>query len=159
MGADLGDRCVICGGEKAGIPIKEDIIFRTYRKIIHASRILVGKGELNKRKYRLVVCRDDYPKYKKMRSSYVRKEFTYVALGVVFTVLMLAVSSSKLLALAYGLVLTFFLYLLAQISYMPALYIPEEPRPGSGAAAQPSGVPKRNGRKRRKGPLANGRRK
>lgn len=128
MSVDSGNRCLICGGEKLGIPIREDAVFRAYRALIHTSRTITGRGELNKRNYRLVVCRDDYPKYKKMRNSYVRKEFTYVGIGVVFTALMMLVSSTRLLALVYGFVLILFLYVLAQISYMPALDISEEPR-------------------------------
>ncbi|MCL4403669.1 MAG: hypothetical protein M1500_00255 [Candidatus Marsarchaeota archaeon] len=126
MDADSGDRCVMCGAEKPGIPIREDVVFRAYRALIHASRTITGRGALNKRKFNLVVCREDYPKYKKLRNSYLRKEFTYVGIGVIFTALMMLVSPSKLLALAYGLVLILFLYILAQISYMPALDIHEE---------------------------------
>ncbi len=136
MGANSGDRCIMCGNEKPGIAISEDSIFKVYKKLIHGVRIVTGRGDLNARRFNLVVCREDYPKYKKMRNSYVRKEFTYVGLGAVFTALMVIVSASKLLALAYGFALMLFLYLLAQISYMPALDIPDERRkPGQKSPA------------------------
>ncbi len=123
---DTGNRCILCGNEKPGIAIREDSILGVYRKVVHAFRTVTGRGALNNRNYHLVVCRDDYQKYRKMRSSYVRKEVTYVGIGIVFTALMMIVSPSKLLALLYGLILIAFLFLLAQVSYMPALDIPQE---------------------------------
>ncbi|MGC8729937.1 MAG: hypothetical protein ACP5RP_00955 [Candidatus Micrarchaeia archaeon] len=117
-------RCIICGKEKDGIEIEEDYIFKTYRYIVHKWRDIIGKSELNKRNYRLVVCKECYPTYYKARSAYVRKEYIYVGLGLLFTIVLALFSSSKLMVIVYGLLLTILLYLMAQLSYVPALKIP-----------------------------------
>jgi len=111
-------RCIICGLEKDGIEVQDDYIIEAIRWF----KRNVTKSEKN---YRLVVCKECYPKYKKARDSYTRKQITYIAIGVIFAAVLIAVSSGRLLsAIFYGIIIIIFMYLLAQLSYMPALKIP-----------------------------------
>jgi len=111
--------CIICGEQKDGLEVLPDNVLNTMRWIKE-------KTTRKKKDYRLVVCKDCFTKYRKLRSSYERRTTLYVALGVVFTVMLALVSGSRILgAIGYGIALTVFLYLLAQISYMPRVKLPE----------------------------------
>ncbi len=111
-------RCVICGEKKPGLQIRADNVVRCMRWF---NRKVLKKY----RNYRLVVCKDCYIRYKKARRSYVRKQAIYVSIGVIFTILLLIFSGWNFSALLYGAVLTFFMYLLSLISYVPAIDVPE----------------------------------
>lgn len=111
-------RCVICGEKKPGLRIQEDSVVRCMRWF---NRKVLKKY----RNYNLVVCKDCYIKYKKARRSYVRKQVAYLSIGVIFTIMLLIFSGWNLSALLYGAILTFFMYLLSLISYVPALNAPE----------------------------------
>ncbi|MCL4373298.1 MAG: hypothetical protein M1360_00925 [Candidatus Marsarchaeota archaeon] len=115
-------RCIICGLEKDGIEVKEDFIINTIRWI----KRNITRSEKG---YRLVVCKECYPKYKKARDSYVRKELTYLAIGVLFAAMLVVFSGGHVLrAILYGAIIIVFMYLLAQLSYMPALKLPQIPQ-------------------------------
>ncbi len=109
--------CIMCGKERDGLLIKEDMVLKGLRWI---KRNITR----NERNYTLVVCKDDFLAYKKKRDGYERKMVIYVSLGIVFLVALALVSDAKLGAIAVGLVITIFLFLLAQLSYMPAVDMP-----------------------------------
>ncbi|MGC8651640.1 MAG: hypothetical protein ACP5UH_00080 [Candidatus Micrarchaeia archaeon] len=113
------NRCIICGLEKDGIEVKEDYIIDTIRWFKR-------NVTRNEKGYRLVVCKECYPKYKKARDSYTRREVAYLAIGVIFAALLIAFSGGhELSAVFYGVLIIIFMYLLAQLSYMPALKLPQ----------------------------------
>ncbi|MGC8687201.1 MAG: hypothetical protein ACP5RM_00685 [Candidatus Micrarchaeia archaeon] len=136
------DRCIICGQEKPGIEIKEDYMV----SLIRWFKRNVTKNEKG---YHLVVCRECYVKYKKQYDSYVRKEIAYVTIGVVFAALMIVMGSANLVsAVAFGIAIIVFMYLLAQLSYMPALKLPTRQVGGEAAARTAKKAPKRSPKNR-----------
>lgn len=111
-------RCIICGEKKNGLEVKEDYIIQIIRWV----KKNITKDEKG---HRLVVCKDDFAKYKKSRDSYKRKQAIYIALGVIFTIFLAGVSGPRVFsALLLGTGVTMFMYLLSQLSYMPDVYIP-----------------------------------
>lgn len=113
------NRCIMCGQKRDGLRVKEDsviILMRWFKKNITK----------NEKGYRLVVCKEDFPKYYKQRKRFESRRALYVALGAVFAVFMLAVGADKLLALVYGIIIVLFFYLLAHLTYTPAVEMPAE---------------------------------
>jgi hypothetical protein len=106
--------CMICGKEKSGTEIKEDYV-------IEAMRWFKRNVTKNAKNYKIIVCNDCALQYKKLRARHVRSRSIYVGLGIVFTVVLFFVSRWSLSALAYGIGVTLFLYLLSLVSYMPAV--------------------------------------
>lgn len=120
------DRCIICGEKKRGIRVREDWminLIRWFKRNVTRSE----KG------YGLVVCKEDYQRYYKMRKRFESRRALYLALGIVFTLLMLFVSQNRLTAIVYGVIVILFFYLLAHLNYMPALEMPK------GGAAREKG--------------------
>jgi len=111
------ERCIICGERRSGLSVNED---NTIRFIRWFKRNITK----NEKGYRLVVCKDDYQKYYKARKKFESRRALYLALGVVFTVLMLFVSQNKVWALVYGAIIIVFFYLLTYLTYMPSLKMP-----------------------------------
>ncbi|MDE1868388.1 MAG: hypothetical protein KGH60_00245 [Candidatus Micrarchaeota archaeon] len=112
-------RCIICGNARNGLEVQEDQTIR----IIRWFKKNVTKNEKG---YRLVVCKECFPKYKKKRDSFVRKRITYLVIGVIFTIALVALAGPKAaFAVLYGIGIIVFMYLLSQLSYMPALHMPE----------------------------------
>ena len=109
-------RCIICGEQKQGLPVQTDWVIESIRWI----KKNITKNEKN---YQLVVCKECYPKYKKMYSSYKNKQAFYIVLGVIFTALLFFASRYNIFSLISGLILLLFLYILSLLSYMPALKI------------------------------------
>ncbi len=112
-------RCIMCGEHRGGIPIREDAI-------LHAMRWFNRKVMRKERNFRLLVCKDCYLKYNKLRKNYLKKQVSYLAIGVLFAALLIAVSGGNPFAIVYGLVVIAAMYLLSIISYMPDLDIPDE---------------------------------
>lgn len=111
--------CIMCGQEQDGLEVKDDSILRALRWI----KTNITRSPKN---YRLVVCKEDFLKYKKRKDSYDRKQIAYVALGVVFLVVLIAFANGRFLsAFFYGAIVVIFLYLLAQLSYIPAVDMPK----------------------------------
>ncbi len=115
--AGLGESvCIICGKKKRGIPIKEDWV-------IHAVRWFKANVTKNEKSNLLVVCRECYISYRKAREKFMTRLALYLALGIVFVVIGLLINTSFETFLITVSVLVV-LYLLALVSYMPALEIP-----------------------------------
>jgi predicted RND superfamily exporter protein len=110
--------CIMCAKEKDGLEVKSDFI-------INAIRWIKRNITKNEKNYTLVVCKDDFLNYKKKRESYERKMVLYVVIGIIFMIALAVVSNAKLGAIAVGLIITLFLFLLAQLSYMPAVDMPQ----------------------------------
>ena len=69
--------CIICGREKDGIEIEEDLQIA----IIKWFKTHITKNVKNNR---LVVCKECYPKYKEAYKRYKRREYLYIILWVLF---------------------------------------------------------------------------
>ncbi len=110
--------CIICGDPKSGLGVKNDHVLETVRWF----KKNVTKNEKG---YALVVCKDDYPEWKKRRSKFETRRVLYVGLGVVFAVVAF-VLSPKPDTLLVGIGLILLLYLFALLSYMPALDIKKQ---------------------------------
>jgi hypothetical protein len=107
--------CMICGKEKNGTEVKEDFM-------IKAMRWFKENVTRNAKGYRIVVCSECMPQYRKIRGKFTRRKLIYVALGIIFTITIVAFSGGRYpSAIAYGLGITVFLYLLSLISYVPEL--------------------------------------
>ncbi|MGC8628679.1 MAG: hypothetical protein ACP5T4_00505 [Candidatus Micrarchaeia archaeon] len=109
--------CIICGQEKPGIEIEEGYV-------IGAIRWFKRNVTKNEQGNKLVVCKDCYLKYASLRKRYENRMKTYFALGVIFLLFSVAISSNKLAAFALGLVVLFLLLALSLLSYVPKLKIP-----------------------------------
>ncbi len=110
--------CIICGKQKNGIAIKDD-------RILDALRWFKKNVTRDEKGNKLVVCKEDYPAYRKRRDKYTSRQTLYVAIGVIFMILGLAASLS-LSTLALGVLVIAVLYLLSLINYIPALDIKKE---------------------------------
>lgn len=112
-------RCIICGKAIDGIEIRNDYVIEGIRifnrKILHKYR-----------NYRLVVCKGCYLKYNKDRKSYLKKQATYLGIGIIFAVLLAIGSAANIFAIFYGIIIIAFMYLLSLISYRPALNISKD---------------------------------
>ncbi len=107
--------CMICGKEKSGTDVKEDYV-------IKVMRWFKENVTRNAKGYRIVVCDACMPQYRKIRTKFTRRKIIYVALGLIFTITIVIFSGGRYpSAIAYGLGITIFLYLLSLISYVPEL--------------------------------------
>ncbi len=106
----------MCGKAIDGVEVKNDYVLDAIRffnrKILHKYR-----------NYKLVVCKDCYLKYNKGRKGFVKKQATYIGIGVIFAIFLMIGSGGNLLALLYGIIVIAFMYVLSLISYLPALKI------------------------------------
>ncbi|MDE1824044.1 MAG: hypothetical protein KGI00_04375 [Candidatus Micrarchaeota archaeon] len=107
--------CVVCGEQKGGLPVKIDYV-------IDAIRWFKTKVTKNEKNNALVVCKECYPKYVAMRKKYVSRMYMYVGLGILFTVLVIALNPS-IGSFLIGMLLTVALFLFSFLNYMPGLDI------------------------------------
>jgi hypothetical protein len=115
--------CIMCGQEKNGLDVKED-------HVIRAMRWVKRNITKNAKNYQMVVCKDDFLKYKKKREGYERKQILYIIIGILFLVLLLIFANGRYLgAIVYGFAIIIFMYLLSLISYMPAVEMPKVQKP------------------------------
>jgi len=107
--------CIMCGKRRPGIPVESDYV-------IEAIRWFKRNVTKDEQKNRLVVCKNDYPKYKKNRDRYTLRRFIYLSLGAVFVVLGLLLSF-RIGTLLAGFAVLIFLYLISLMNYTPKLRI------------------------------------
>ncbi len=112
--------CIICGQEKPGIEVKED-------NVIRAIRWFKRNVTKNEQGNKLVVCRDCYLKYSTLRSKYESRQKLYIALGILFVIFSVMVSTNKLVGLGMGIFVFVLLYLISFLNYIPALNLPKNP--------------------------------
>lgn len=119
MAKKIEPRCIICGKEKDGIEVKEDYVIdlirwfnRTVLKRVHH--------------YKIVVCKDCYMDYTKARKKYTKRQGTYIAIGVIFALLLFFASGFNVFALFYGAGIIIFMYVLSLFSYVPELQVNEQ---------------------------------
>ena len=109
--------CIICGKKKEGIKVADDHVLKTLRWF----KTNVTKNVQNNT---LVVCKTCYPQYSKQRKKYVSRRTAYVALGIIFLMLSVIISSGAwLTALSIGIFIVILLYALSLINYMPDLQL------------------------------------
>jgi nitrogen fixation/metabolism regulation signal transduction histidine kinase len=106
-------RCMYCGENKDGLEIRDDYVLYTMRWV---KRNITR----NERGYRIVVCKEDYPKYAKARKRYEGRQKIYIALGLIFAVLVILAGRSAL-SVFYAIVVLVFVYLFSLLTYVPAL--------------------------------------
>ncbi len=107
--------CIICGKEKPGIPIKED-------KVLDMIRWFKKNVTKDAKDNRLVVCKEDWPVYKKARGKFTTRRNLYIALGVLFVIIGNLVSfNAYTLLLTLGVLALFFVFSL--FNYMPDVEI------------------------------------
>ena len=128
-------RCIICGEGKNGLEVKEDSVIN----IIRYFKKNVLKNEKN---YRLVVCRQCYPKYSKERSSFTKRRILYVGIGLVFGILAIIIAPLNASSYLIAVLVVGLMYLFSLLSYMPAVIIPEAAK---AAAEGQKAALKRNG--------------
>ncbi len=110
--------CIICGKQRDGLPVQNDYVIDAIRWF---KRTVTKDEQRNK----LIVCKEDYPTYKKNINRYNSRQIIYLSLGVLFMLLGLAVSVRAGTFLGV-LVVLFFLYLLSLLNYTPSLVIEKE---------------------------------
>jgi hypothetical protein len=110
-------RCIICGEPKNGLEVSEDWVIKTIR----AFKKNVTKNEKN---YRLVVCKECYPKYAKSRSGFNKRRAIYLTLGIAFGIMAVIASSFRPASFLIAIIVICVMYLLSLFSYMPALVMP-----------------------------------
>ena len=107
--------CMICGRQKEGIAIKED-------PVIEVIKWYKANITRNVKNNRIVVCRECYPKYKKMRGRYESNQRLLMVLGALFFIFGIIISLS-LTTIAFSMAVVAFLYLISLLLYMPALEV------------------------------------
>lgn len=105
--------CIICGKQKNGIPVENDYV-------LDMLRWFKRNVTKNEQKNKLIVCKEDYPVYKKNRSRYVFRLAVYLTIGSLFFILGLLLSPS-VATFFIGAILLIFLYSLSLLSYTPKL--------------------------------------
>ena len=133
--------CVICEKEKAGTPVREDVIIRSIRRVkqgfkgilerIAPSLLPSAPGILVPQNNRLIVCKECAPEHAKRRANFEKTLIMYVGLGGLMAVLFLILSQSFMAVFA-GAVILAFMAALAVLSYWPSL---EEGRVAQAARA------------------------
>ena len=109
--------CIICGKKKNGIKVTDDHVLKTLRWF----KTNITKNVQNNT---LVVCKTCYPQYSKQRKKYISRRTAYVALGIIFLILSVIISSGAwLTALSIGIFIVILLYVLSLINYMPGLQL------------------------------------
>ncbi len=111
--------CLICGMEKAGIPIKED-------RIVHAMRWLnKNLRRVDNSMNTIVICEACYPKYSKYHKKFKSRQAAYVGIGIVFLLLGIVemIFTKNIGAVVMGLVFIAILYAFSLLSYVPDLDI------------------------------------
>ena len=109
--------CIICGKKKDGVKVADDHVLKTLRWF----KANITKNVQNNT---LVVCKTCYPQYSKQRKKYVSRRTAYVALGLIFLILSIIISSGAwLTALSIGIFIVVLLYALSLINYMPGLQL------------------------------------
>lgn len=131
--------CIMCGAERPGIPVKGDMV-------LDAIRWFKRNVTRNAKDNLLVVCKDDWPRYNKARKRFMTRRAIYVALGVLFVILVNAVAFT-LSTFALTLLVLAFFYLLSLFNYIPALDL------GKREAKAPAGAARPPGARRGSGPL------
>ena len=112
-----GSYCIICGKHKDGIKVANDPVLGTLRWF----KTNVTKNVKNNA---LVVCKSCYPKYSTQRKKYVNRRTAYLALGILFLIFSLIISSGAWpTALLVGIAIVALLYALSLINYMPGLQL------------------------------------
>jgi hypothetical protein len=114
-------RCIYCGRNVNGLPVIED-------HVIHAVRLFKRNILHNEKGYRLVVCKEDFPKYSKAKEEYQKRQGRLVALGVVFALVLIIFGPDKLTAVLDGIVVIVFTYLISLLGYTPSLQMPKPGR-------------------------------
>ncbi len=115
----------MCSQERDGLQVKED-------RILGLMRWTKSKIAKNPKNYRLVVCKECFLNYKKRHDRYERNQMLYIILGVLFLVALGIAARGSLSAIGFGIVILIFLYILAQLSYLPAVEMPQIKRAKAG---------------------------
>ncbi|MGI0100544.1 MAG: hypothetical protein ACREBH_02390 [Candidatus Micrarchaeaceae archaeon] len=111
--------CIMCGEKRNGLKVKDDWV-------INSMRWLKRRVSKNVNKRDLIVCKECFLKYRKRRDSYERKQVVYVAIGVIFLVVISVAAGGRISAILAGFAIAVFMFLLAQLSYMPEVGMPKE---------------------------------
>ncbi len=132
-------KCMICNQQKEGINIRQD-------SVVSAIRWLNSKTFKYSNPYRPVICRDCFLRHRKLRQDFEHKRIAYLVIGFIFLVVLIIASRGNPVSILAGIGVVAFMYLLALISYVPALDIPEQ-REQQAAATRPKEHGKRKSRK------------
>ncbi len=82
--------CIMCAKQRQGLPVEDD-------HVLNALRWFKRNVTKNEQRNKLVVCKEDYPKYKRNRDKYVLRGMIFVSLGVLFMLLALIISLSMII--------------------------------------------------------------
>ena len=74
-------KCIICGNDKKGTPVSDDLIIRSIRRVKQTLNI----AQNNK----LVVCRKCMPEHLKRRENFEKRVVRYGAIGVIIAIVLL----------------------------------------------------------------------
>jgi hypothetical protein len=107
--------CILCGKEKQGVPVKED-------RVIDAIRWFKKNVTKNEQHNFLVVCKEDYPRYRKERSKYTSRRIIYIGLTL-FLGLGFFILNPSPLAVLLLLFLLALGYLFSLLNYMPDIVL------------------------------------
>jgi uncharacterized protein YhaN len=112
--------CIIHQKPSDGVPVKDDVILKTIRKIKRAFKISTGN--------QLVVCKAHLEEARKKRSKFEKSLMTAAGIGALFGIIMLVVSilsQKSIFDILRALVLLVFLVVvmasLSLYQYFPAL--------------------------------------
>ena len=108
--------CIVCGQEKTGYPVEDDVVLSTLRAI--KQRLGISTGN------KLVVCKEDVEKAKEKRARFEKYLMWYgiLAAAAFFIVLF---SSSSLFVLLWAPIAALFVMLLALTMYYPKVILPK----------------------------------
>jgi hypothetical protein len=121
-------RCIMCGLQKNGLDVSQDMV-------IEAIRWFKKNVTKNEKGYALVVCKECYPRYVKDRKKFERRQVMYMALGIVFALVLILASAGSILSVFYSILVFVFMYSLSLLTYIPSLNVPVSKSIVSGRSA------------------------
>jgi len=110
--------CIICGKERKGAQVQDDVVIRAIRRVKGALRVATNNT--------LVVCGGCMDEYKKKRAKFEKALVLYVVLAAILLVLIavLPLISGKFFSLEsilFGVLIGVFIIALSLIGYMPKI--------------------------------------
>jgi hypothetical protein len=111
MRSSLNSVCIICGKNKEGFEVEEDLFIKGIRKL----KKFFGIEKKNK----LVVCKECYPKYLKLRKKFESKQRNFGIVVIIFFAIAILTSPDKISAIIYSLILSFVFLFILVFYYIP----------------------------------------
>ncbi|MFH1447721.1 MAG: hypothetical protein ABIG39_02560 [Candidatus Micrarchaeota archaeon] len=108
----MASKCIVCGKNKTGVQVSEDMVIRSIRRI----KQVLGIAKNNK----LVVCKKCIPEHTKKRAAFEGKIVRYGGFGIIILIVFLLLSLS-IKSLVAGIFITLLMLSFTLTDYYPTI--------------------------------------